>query len=126
MEFLTLACNGFIDYLTEVSDWALSLHVDQFVRVFWAFLFLETPRYLFTNLAVLYWWMRETPVHEPAAFGPETPLVSVIVPALNEAETIGEVVRSLREQTWPNLEIILIDDGSTDGTGQKMQALAQR
>lgn len=126
MDSLTLAFNGFIEYLTEVSDWALSLHIDQFVRVFWAFLFLETPRYFFTNLAVLYWWMHETTMVEPAEFGPETPLVSVIVPALNEAETIGEVVRSLREQTWPNLEIILIDDGSTDGTGEKMQALAQR
>ena len=126
MEFLTLTFSGLIEYLTEVSDWALSLHIDQFVRVFWAFLFMETPRYLFTNLLVLYWWTKETPAVEPAEFGPETPLVSIIVPALNEADTIGEVVRSLREQTYPNIEIILVDDGSTDGTGEKMLELSQR
>jgi glycosyltransferase involved in cell wall biosynthesis len=36
--------------------------------------------------------------------------VTVIVPAYNEAESVGETVRSLREQTHPPAEIIVVDD----------------
>lgn len=44
------------------------------------------------------------------------PLVSVIVPAFNAVSTIGETLRSANEQTYRPIEIIVIDDGSTDGT----------
>ena len=124
MDTLTLFFNFTLDYLESVVDWALGLNFYQFIRVFWAFLFLETPRYLFANLFVLYLWLWDKPVIEPHKFPVETPLVTVVVPALNEADTIHEVVRSLREQTYPNIEIILIDDGSTDGTGEQMSRLA--
>ncbi|MEP6762739.1 MAG: glycosyltransferase [Gemmatimonadaceae bacterium] len=43
--------------------------------------------------------------------------VSVILPARNEAAHIAECVASLRETTWPDVEITVIDDHSTDGTG---------
>jgi cellulose synthase/poly-beta-1,6-N-acetylglucosamine synthase-like glycosyltransferase len=42
--------------------------------------------------------------------------VTVIVPAYNEAESVGETVRSLREQTCAPAEIIVVDDCSTDDT----------
>jgi hypothetical protein len=45
-----------------------------------------------------------------------TPLVSVIVPAWNAAATIEETLRSAAAQTWRNLEILIVDDGSTDPT----------
>ena len=44
------------------------------------------------------------------------PEISVIIPAYNRAELIGETLRSLLKQTIPAKEIILVDDGSTDGT----------
>lgn len=44
------------------------------------------------------------------------PLVSVIVPAYNSAETLQTALRGLREQSWPNLEILVVDDGSSDRT----------
>ena len=44
------------------------------------------------------------------------PAVSVIVPAYNAAATIGETLRSVSAQTCEGLEIIVIDDGSTDET----------
>ena len=43
--------------------------------------------------------------------------LTVIIPAYNEAEYVGDTIRSLLEQTVPPTEIIMVDDGSTDGTG---------
>jgi glycosyltransferase involved in cell wall biosynthesis len=58
----------------------------------------------------------------PAAHGmvlsaSEEPRVSVIVPAFNSEATLDETLASVRAQTHRFLEIIVIDDGSTDGTG---------
>ena len=44
------------------------------------------------------------------------PRVSVIVPAFNAANFLGEALSSLRAQTIADIEIIVVDDGSTDGT----------
>lgn len=46
----------------------------------------------------------------------EGPLVSVVVPAFNAASTIGSTLSSIANQTYRSLDIIVIDDGSTDET----------
>ena len=43
-------------------------------------------------------------------------MVSVIVPTYNRGNVIGRAVKSILRQTWPHFEIIIVDDGSTDGT----------
>ena len=50
------------------------------------------------------------------------PFVSIIVPAFNEAEVIEASLGSLLELRYPYYEIIAVDDGSTDGTFEKMRA----
>jgi chlorobactene glucosyltransferase len=52
------------------------------------------------------------------------PRVSIIVPALNEEKYIGRCLQSLLAQNYRNLEIIAIDDGSTDSTLMTMESMA--
>jgi len=55
----------------------------------------------------------------------ETPLITVIVPVYNIKDYLPRCVRSITAQTYSRLEIILVDDGSTDGTGQLCHRLAE-
>jgi len=48
----------------------------------------------------------------------DLPLVSVMIPARNEAAVIGATIKRLLDQNYPNYEILLLDDNSDDGTGQ--------
>lgn len=56
----------------------------------------------------------------------EQPLVSVCIPAYNNAEYIGETIESVRKQTYQNLEIIIVDDNSKDNTLQILQEYAAK
>ena len=55
----------------------------------------------------------------------EPPLVSVILPARNEAHNIAHCVSSILSTTYPNLELIVVDDSSTDGTADIARAAAK-
>jgi len=83
---------------------------------------------LLALLAALPWWVapailytrfRSTPSLDDVEPTPPTvgaPRVSVVLPARNEAVHIAACVRSILSSTWPDLELIVVDDHSTDGT----------
>src|SRR4029077_13002944 len=52
------------------------------------------------------------------------PLVSVIVPCYNAAPFVQATIRSVLRQSWSHLEVLAVDDGSTDATFQIVEAIA--
>ncbi len=50
-----------------------------------------------------------------------TPKVSVLMPAYNRANYIGQAIQSVLDQTYSDLELIVVDDGSTDNTAEVVQ-----
>jgi len=50
--------------------------------------------------------------------GHAKPLVSVVIPAWNAESVLAEALASMRDQTWPHWEAVIVDDGSTDLTAQ--------
>lgn len=52
--------------------------------------------------------------------------VSVIIPAYNRVDYIDQTIMSVLEQTYSNIELIVVDDGSTDGTYEKLESYGDR
>ena len=66
--------------------------------------------------------IRVEPTHDVPA---DSPLVTVIVPARNEKRNIWRCVQALLSQTYPNYELVVVDDRSTDATPRILEELAQ-
>ena len=56
----------------------------------------------------------------------ETTLISVIVPVYNVAQYLEKSIASIQQQTYKNLEIILVDDGATDESGRLCEQIAEQ
>ncbi len=80
------------------------------------------------SMATAWWvhnqWQSEFVVEKTPDAG-ESPQVSVIVPARNEARNIRACVERLLGQTYPNFEVIVVDDRSEDGTAEILASLGE-
>lgn len=54
------------------------------------------------------------------------PMISLVVPAYNEGPVIEAAIRSLLKLDYPNYEVLIVDDGSTDDTYEKALAVARQ
>src|ERR1051325_8284367 len=54
------------------------------------------------------------------------PLVSIIVPVCNGESSIGDALASALGQSYQNVEVIVVDDGSRDRTGEIVESIARR
>jgi len=80
--------------------------------------------FLYLILAV--WIINILALRRLSSYAPPSTLlhVSILVPARNEEATIGDCLRSLLAQDYPSFEVIVLDDGSSDGTAGIIASLA--
>jgi glycosyltransferase involved in cell wall biosynthesis len=62
----------------------------------------------------------------PDPIQPGFPLITVGITCFNAANTIGRAIASAMKQDWPNKEIVVVDDASTDGSGAVLQEMARQ
>ncbi len=89
--------------------------------------FLLSTIFFLLGLAIIYWL--HTQYHldivvEPASPPSPAPLISICIPARNEESNIGKCVESALAQDYPNFEVIVLDDRSTDSTSEILRQLA--
>ncbi len=56
----------------------------------------------------------------------KTPLVSIVIPAFNHAEYLADAIDSILNQDYSNIELIVLDDGSTDNTSEVLESYGNR
>ena len=126
-----------LDFAFDMIDGIVACFANNFswkllVGTYWFLFFIEFPRYYLLDIIAsirygLTWRQR----HKREAIARrmlyiEKPLVSILSPGKNEGENIYKLVKSLKEQTYQNFEIIIVDDGSDDATPQICYDLQRR
>ena len=92
------------------------------------YLFLSTA-FLICGIGIVYWLHHQYHldiVVEPTPPPAQAPLISFCVPARNEQRNIRRCVESLLAQDYPNIEVIVLDDRSSDGTEEILRQLADQ
>ncbi len=109
------------DIIDFLQFWK-SIGFYKFLRFFWYAILLEFPRYVVFDMIFLIVFNIQRYLRKDAyalarlRLFNMSPLVSILVPGKNEGENIFKLSKSLKEQTYKNIEIIIADDGSDDNT----------
>ncbi len=118
------------DFLERMGEELTSRSLSSWIFCFAPILiFLEIPRYYLPLLGLLIARRLGYPKIDQRArrrFLERRPRVSVVIAGLNEGETIEKAIESLLAQDWPELEIIVVDDHSTDRMYERAARYARR
>jgi len=109
-------------FLENAFEFLAGLSTAQLIAYFWPFFLLDMARYLLLDFIVILLYVPKK-IYQQAKYSharkqlyKERPLVSVIVPGKNEGKHIPRLSESLSYQSYKNIEIIIVDDGSDDDT----------
>ncbi|MFC1747634.1 glycosyltransferase [Pseudomonadota bacterium] len=106
--------------IESTLDFVASLTTQQWIAYFWPFFMMDFIRYVLIDFVVLLLYIprrhraKQQYAKARQQLYLERPLVSVIVPGKNEGKHIPQLAESLTHQTYKNIEIVIIDDGSDD------------
>jgi len=109
-------------WIESIIEFVQGLSTGQILAYFWPFFLLDMTRYMLLDFIVIVFYMpkkyfkrREYALARKQLYK-ERPLVSVIVPGKNEGKHIPRLAESFNSQTYKNIELIIVDDGSDDDT----------
>ncbi|MGB9842273.1 MAG: glycosyltransferase family 2 protein [Candidatus Bathyarchaeales archaeon] len=128
---MTFAINYLATLMVEsfwrnFANWLSSLTLIDFLLIFWPLILIDFTRSVVKCVLLLFhsfFINLKRKSKSPEYF---TPKVSLIIPAHNEEKAIERAVTSALEVDYPNKEIIVVDDGSTDRTYQLAYPYAQK
>lgn len=119
--------NDFINLILDAfrsieACFTRNLSLMDLLNIYWFMFIIEIPRYYLLDIIVVCYrkltyrrrHMAQTVAKRMLHI--ENPLVSILVPGKNEGKHIYKLAMSLKEQTYRNYEIIVVDDGSDDDT----------
>jgi cellulose synthase/poly-beta-1,6-N-acetylglucosamine synthase-like glycosyltransferase len=122
MDFIAQEIDYFFHYISEVGT-------SKLVRIFWFFMIFEFSKlFVIDFLALIFIYVKRKLTKKKRKEARRqlflhNPLISIIVPGKNEGKHIYKLVSSLKEQTYKNYELIIVDDGSDDNTEQICRSL---
>jgi peptidoglycan-N-acetylglucosamine deacetylase len=102
--------------LDRLGFWLFDAAVMSITWIFFLGDILMTGRLLFIGAAAVYDRLQEKIFGKPAEVASYKPKVAVLIPAYNEEKVIERTVRAALNSNYPNLRVIVIDDGSRDRT----------
>lgn len=122
MDLIAQEVDYFFHYISEVGT-------NKLVRIFWFFMIFEFSKlFVIDFLALIFIYIKRKLTKKKRNEARRqlflyNPLISIIVPGKNEGKHIFKLVSSLKEQTYKNYELIIVDDGSDDNTEQICKSL---
>lgn len=118
-----------MELLIEAYNFVKDKNTLELIYFFWFFVVFDFSRYVVADTVLLLLYFRkrrrQAPARKEARLNlfKENPLISVIAPGKNEGKHIPALAKSLSMQTYKNIEIIIVDDGSDDNTVEILRRL---